>query len=45
MSKIKIKLILSSIKIRKPVAKKPNIRMKSKKDYNRKTKHKKVCDD
>lgn len=45
MSKVKIKLILKSIKIRKPVAKKPNIRMKSKKDYTRKTKHKKVCNE
>jgi hypothetical protein len=40
---MKIKLILSTIKIRKPVAKKPNIRMKSKKDYTRKMKHKKFC--
>jgi hypothetical protein len=44
MTKLKIKLILSNIKIRKPVSKKPNIRMKSKKDYNRKAKHKKSCD-
>jgi len=38
--KIKIKLP----KIRKPVAKKPNSVMKSKKDYTRKKKHKnKIC--
>jgi hypothetical protein len=39
MSKIKLKVKIP--KIRKPVANKPNIRMKSKKDYNRKEKHKK----
>ena len=35
----KIKLSIPAPKIRKPVAKKPNTVMKSKKDYRRKPKH------
>jgi len=41
MKKIVIKI--KAPKIRKPVAKKPNTVMKSKKDYTRKIKHKKSC--
>ena len=40
MKKIVIKIKPS--KIRRPVAKKPNTIIKSKKDYNRKEKHKKI---
>ena len=35
-----IKLSIPAPKVRKPVAKKPNTVMKSKKDYTRKPKHK-----
>jgi hypothetical protein len=44
MSKTKFKLILKLPKIRKPVAKKANSFMKSKKKYTRKVKHKNVCE-
>lgn len=39
-----IKLSIPAPKIRKPVAKKPNSVMKSKKDYRRKPKHAKASD-
>jgi hypothetical protein len=40
MKKIVIKV--KAPKIRRPIAKKPNMTMKSKKDYTRKNKHKKI---
>lgn len=40
---MKIKFTIKTPKIRKPVAKKVNSFMKSKKDYTRKIKHKKFC--
>lgn len=39
MSKVRITIKIPAPKIRKPVAKKPNTVMKSKKDYRRKPKH------
>ena len=47
MSKPRIKITLKAPKLRKPVAKKCNSFMKSKKTYTRKAKHKsdKICID
>ena len=43
MSKTKIKFTLKLPKIRKPVSKKANSFMKSRKQYTRKSKHKTPC--